>query len=470
MLPARLNRRRDRLSEAPRAPIEDAIPIWFVSPENWEDVRSRLGAGAERFAAACGFEPKPGRLQVLPNAEGGLAGVLFGDSSADGDRLGAGKLATQLPGGLYAFANAPRDPTLAALAFQLGLYRFERYKTAAGGRPRLTPPSGIDFDEAARIATAIARGRDLVNTPANDLGPEALEQEAARLAASFGATLDIIRGDDLLARNFPLIHAVGVAAAEPPRLVDFQWGRSDAPKVTLVGKGVVFDTGGLDIKPPSGMEIMKKDMGGAATALTLARLVMEAGIDVRLRVLIPIVENAISARAMRPGDIIRSRKGLTVEIGNTDAEGRLILADALALAAEDAPDLLFDFATLTGAARVALGPDLPPFYTDDEALAADIARHAHTESDPVWRLPLWRAYDAMLDSPIADLNNAPAGGFAGSITAALFLRRFVAGVKSWAHFDVYAWNPKPRAHGSQGGEIQTARALYAMLKQRFAKR
>ena len=270
-----------------------------------------------------------------------------------------------------------------------------------------------------------------------------------------------------LAAGFPLIAAVGAAAVEAPRLVDFTWGRVEAPRVTLVGKGVVFDTGGLDIKPASGMELMKKDMGGAAVALTLARLVMAERLNVRLRVLIPIVENAISGPAMRPSDIYRSRKGLTVEIGNTDAEGRLILADALSLAAEEAPELIFDFATLTGAARVALGPELPPFYTDDDGLAADISQFAADVCDPVWRLPLWRPYAAMLDSPAADLNNAPGSPFAGSITAALFLRRFVEGAKSWAHFDVYGWNPKPRAIGPQGGEIQAARALHALLTARF---
>src|SRR6185437_8149612 len=315
----------------------------------------------------------------------------------------------------------------------------------------LEAPEGVDFAKATRIAAAVAHGRDLVNLPANALTPSALEAEAVELAERFGAEVRIVMGEDLAA-GFPLIAAVGAAAAEAPRLVDFTWGRADAPKVTLVGKGVVFDTGGLDIKPANGMELMKKDMGGAATALTLARLVMEDRLDVRLRVLLPIVENAISGPAMRPGDIYRSRKGLSVEIGNTDAEGRLILADALTLAAEEAPDLLLDFATLTGAARVALGPDLPPFYTDDEALAAEIGRFAQATCDPLWRLPLWGPYDSMLDSPAADLNNAPSGGFAGSITAALFLRRFAAGAKCWAHFDVYAWNPKARATGPQGGE------------------
>ena len=338
--------------------------------------------------------------------------------------------------------------------------------TASRTAPKPAPTLEHDDPEAERIAAAIAFGRDLVNLPANALTPSALEREARSLAERFGAVVRVIQGEEL-ASGFPLIAAVGAAATEAPRLVDFTWGREDAPKVTLVGKGVVFDTGGLDIKPANGMDLMKKDMGGAATALALARLVMEDGLDLRLRVLVPIVENAISGPAMRPGDIYRSRKGLTVEIGNTDAEGRLILADALALACEEAPDLLFDFATLTGAARVALGPDLPPFYTDDDRLAADVARFARSQRDPVWRMPLWRPYDSMLDSPSADLNNAPGGPFAGSITAALFLRRFVDGAKSWAHFDVYAWNPKARATGPQGGEIQAARALRALLGERF---
>ena len=448
----------------------DAVPIWFVSPENWDEVRGAIGETSARFAAACGFEPKPGRLQLLPDASGGLAGALFGQAGAnagDRDPLAPGKLATALPGGDWRFANSAQDAELATLGFLLGLYRFDRFKVDASTQPRLAAPAGVDGENVECVAAAVAFGRDLVNAPANILGPAALENAATELAQAFDASVETIRGVELLGKNLPLIHAVGAAAFEAPRLVDFVWGRADAPKVTLVGKGVVFDTGGLDIKPANGMELMKKDMGGAATALTLARLIMESALDVRLRVLIPIVENSISARAMRPGDILKSRKGLTVEIGNTDAEGRLILADALALAAEEAPDLMFDFATLTGAARVALGPDLTPFYTDDEALARDIAHHAGRVRDPVWRLPLWRPYDSMLESPFADLNNAPGSPFAGSVTAALFLRRFAEGAKSWAHFDVYAWNPKPRAHGPQGGEIQSARALFDLLRTRF---
>ena len=455
---------------APSSPA--AVPVWFVDPETWRALRDDIGEPAASFADACGFQPSAGRLQLLPGPAGGLAGVLFGQATKNArgrDPLAAGKLATALPEGTYRFANAPHEPELAALAFLLALYRFDRYRADRSPRPRLVAPDEIDAARVERIAQAIAFGRDLVNTPANDLGPAALEQAATGLADEFGARCETTRGQALLERNLPLIHAVGRAAAEEPRLVDFTWGRADAPKVTLVGKGVAFDTGGLDIKPSSGMLLMKKDMGGAAAALSLARLIMQSDLGVRLRVLIPIVENAISGPAMRPGDILRSRKGLTVEVTNTDAEGRLILADALALADEETPDLLFDFATLTGAARVALGPDLPPFYTDDEDLAAAIAAGGAGVQDPVWRLPLWPPYEAMLESKAADLDNAPSGGFAGSITAALFLRRFVSAAKAWAHFDIYAWNPKARAHGPQGGEVQAARAVFALLEARYRR-
>ena len=457
------------------SPTPDATPIWLVSAENWPTVKSTtIGAAGAAFAERCGFEPKAGRLQLLPGEAGALVGVLFGVDAANAltrDPFAPGKLATALPEGAFRFANPPPDADLAALGFLLALYRYDRFKADRGPKPRLVAPDEVDAIRIQRIAEAIAYGRDLVNTPANVLGPNALEQEAVKLAEHFDASVAMVRGDELVGANFPLIHAVGRAGVEEPRIVDFSWGREDAPKVAIIGKGVTFDTGGLDIKPASGMEIMKKDMGGAATALTLSRMIMEAGLDLRLRTVIPIVENAISAPAMRPGDVLMSRKGLSVEIGNTDAEGRLILADALALADADAPELMLDFATLTGAARVALGPDLPPFYTDDDALAAQIASHAARVRDPAWRMPLWRPYDAMIEGSVGDISNSGTGaGMAGSITAALFLRRFVEKAKAWAHFDVYAWNPKPRAHGPAGGEIQAARALFELLCERYPRR
>jgi len=299
------------------------------------------------------------------------------------------------------------------------------------------------------------------------MGPQELEEAARAVANRHGAQLRVIVGDDLVTQNFPLIHAVGRAAARTPRLIDLTWGEPRYPKITLIGKGVCFDSGGLDIKPESGMLNMKKDMGGAATLLALAHMLMDRRAPLRLRLLIPAVENAISGSAFRPRDVYRSRKGLTVEIGNTDAEGRLILADAIALADEDAPDLIIDMATLTGAARVALGTEIPPFYTDDDALAAALAQSAARETDPLWRMPLWRPYDQLLESKTADLNNVASGNFGGSITAALFLRRFVTAAKAWLHFDIYAWNQTSKPGRPEGGECQGARALYRLLVERY---
>ena len=448
----------------------DAVPIWFVTTAAGEAGGGPLDAPTRVFSRAAGYEPRPGSHLLVPGANNELGGVLFGieeQKATNKNLFLPGKLAELLPSGSYRFANAPHDVRLAALAFALGSYRFTRYRKSDGKTVRLEIPEGVDASEISRMVEAAFLARDLINTPANDMGPAELEQAAREVASRFDAKISVIVGDDLLAQNFPLIHAVGRAAAGAPRLIDMTWGDRKAPKVTLVGKGVCFDSGGLDIKPDNAMLIMKKDMGGAANVLALAQMVMDAKLKVRLRVLIPAVENAISGSAMRPLDIYRSRKGITVEVGNTDAEGRLILADALALADEEAPELLIDMGTLTGAARVALGPELPPFYTDDEALAAKVAQHAAAENDPLWRLPLWRPYEAMLESKTADINNVSTSSFAGSITCALFMQRFVEAAKTWLHLDIYAWTPSAKPGRPEGGECQAARAVYALLKERY---
>ncbi|MGB3864668.1 MAG: leucyl aminopeptidase family protein, partial [Xanthobacteraceae bacterium] len=407
---------------------------------------------------------------VLPAADGAVAAVLFGldaPTSPKHDPFRPGQLPGLLPPGVYRFANTPDDARLAALAFALGCYRFSRYRKAETPDVRLVPPAGVDPDDISRIADAVTLARDLINTPANDMGPAELEAAARDLASSYDTSFNCIIGDDLKQNNFPLIHAVGMASPRAPRLIDFSWGDPAHPKVTLVGKGVCFDTGGLDLKPPGSMLNMKKDMGGAANVLALALMVMDAGLKVRLRVLIPAVENAVAGNAFRPLDVLPSRKGVSVEIGNTDAEGRLVLADALALADEETPDLLIDLGTLTGAARTALGPDLPPFYTSDEVLAAQLAQCAREERDPLWRMPLWPAYDTWLDSKVADINNAPSNGFAGSIVCALFLQRFVAAAKSWLHVDIYGWTPVAKPARPEGGECQAARAIFRLLSRRY---
>ena len=378
-----------------------------------------------------------------------------------------GQLATALPAGTYALAGAPVPPLEAAVGFGLGAYKFTRYKAASNGETRaLKLPAGVDRARVLAIVEGVWLGRDLINTPANDMGPDELEAAARALAKQHGATVTSIVGDDLLAQNFPMIHAVGRASPRAPRLIDLTWGPADARKVTLVGKGVCFDTGGLDIKPAAAMLLMKKDMGGAATALALGHMLMATSAPVRLRILLPVVENAVSGAAFRPGDVLASRAGLSVEIGNTDAEGRLVLADALALADEERPDLIATFSTLTGAARVALGPDLPPFFTDDEALAADIAAAGARVGDPVWRLPLWPAYDRNLDSDVAEINNVYESPFAGAITAALFMKRFVKKTRSYAHFDIYGWRPKAKPTGPKGGDPQAARLMLDVIERR----
>ena len=452
------------------APATPAIPIMFATKATWEPICAELPAQARQFSQANGFKAKPGACLTLPSADGKIARVVFGLEEATSkfrDLFRPGLLPGLLPPGVYRFANAPHDTRLATLAFALGSYRFSRYRKADAPGVRLVPPEGIDVAAITRMAEAVHLARNLINTPANDLGPEELELAARELATRFGADFNCIVGDELARQNFPLIHAVGMASPRAPRLIDLAWGDPDHPKVTLVGKGVCFDTGGLDLKASSGMLIMKKDMGGAANVLALALMVMDAKLKVRLRVLIPAVENAVAGNAFRPLDIFKSRKGLTVEISNTDAEGRLVLADALALADEEKPDLLVDMGTLTGAARVALGPDLPPFYTNDEALALDVARCAKRENDPLWRMPLWPPYDSWLDSKVANINNAPSGTFAGSITCALFLQRFVEHAKSWLHVDIYGWTPSARPARPEGGECQAARAIYKLLGERY---
>ena len=447
-----------------------AIPITFASKSTWDTIRGELPEQARQFADANGFAGKPGAYLTLPTAGGQIAGVLFGiedDSAKSRDPFRAGTLPGLLPAGVYRFANAPHDARLAVLAFALGRYRFGRYRKTDAPDVRLVPPDGIDTAEIVRMAEAATLARDLINMPSNDMGPAELAQAAKDVATRFGARFDCIIGDDLVTRNFPLIHAVGQTSSRAPRLIELNWGDPAHPNVTLVGKGVCFDTGGLDLKPSTGMLLMKKDMGGAANVLALAHMVMDAKLKLRLRVLIPAVENAVAGNAFRPLDVFPSRKGLSVEIGNTDAEGRLILADALALADEEKPDLLIDMGTLTGAARVALGPDLPPFYTWDEKLARDVAACATKENDPLWRMPLWPPYDSWLDSKVATITNAPSGTFAGSITCALFLQRFVEHARSWLHLDIYGWTPTAKPARPEGGECQAARAVYRLLSERY---
>lgn len=447
-----------------------AIPVHCVTKPGLPALLAELPLAGRRFAEAQGFAGKPGQHLVLPDASGAVAAVLLGVETADArrrDPFAPGRLATTLPAGDYVLRGEIGDPALAALGWLLQGYAFARYRKVAPAVARLVPPDGVDGEDLLRIATSVALARDLVNTPANDMGPAEIEAAIRALAAECGATATAIVGDELLARNFPMIHAVGRASPREPRLVDLVWGDPAHPRITLVGKGVAFDTGGLDLKTSAGMLLMKKDMGGAAAAIAAARMIMLAKLPVRLRLLVPAVENAVSGSSFRPGDVLASRKGLSVEIGNTDAEGRLILADALALADEEAPELLIDYATLTGAARTALGPDLPPFYTHDEGLAAEIARQGEAVNDPVWRMPLWPNYERMLDSRIADLNHVSGGAFASSVTAALFLNRFVEKTASYAHFDIYAWNPSSKPGRPEGGECQAARLTYALIRQLY---
>ncbi len=448
---------------------EGAIPVRFVGPDGPVDPSIR------GWAEANGFKGKPGQLLVAPDGQGGIATVLVGTGETF-DPMSARALSAKLPPGLYRLEAGPADAAKAALAFLLGTYVFDRYKARPDrDKVRLVAPEGMDVEAALRIASACALAREMVDTPAADMGPLQIETIAREIAAASGATLTVTTGDALLEDNYPAVHAVGRAAAphRAPRVIEIGWNldRAELPLVALVGKGVVFDSGGLNIKGGAGMRNMKKDMGGSAHALALGRLVMQARLPVRLVVLVAAVENAISGDAFRPGDVLNSRKGLTIEIGNTDAEGRLILADILTRASEHSPDLTLDFATLTGAARVALGPELPPLYTDDDALAADILEAGRAVGDPLWRMPLWPGYRASIETEMADLrNDSAAWAQAGSVTAALFLQRFAPTTGCWAHMDIFAWNPRARPGWPEGGEAMAMRACFEMLKRRFAPR
>jgi leucyl aminopeptidase len=456
----------DRLQLADPAP--GAIPITVVAESELETWLQGQPPTAAAWAGAQGFKGKAGETLALPGPDGAPQRILAGRGAETPDLWRLAGLATTLPEGLYRL-DAGAAPQAAALGWALGAYRFERYKADRRPRPRLAWPAGIDRDEVERLAGAIHRARDLVNTPAGDMGPSALAAAIDDVGRAHGARVAVTAGDDLLKRGYRAIHAVGRAAADPPRLVDLVWGDEAHPKLTLVGKGVCFDTGGLDLKTASGMQMMKKDMGGAATALGLAEAVMGAKLPVRLRLLVPAVENAVAGNAYRPLDVIPGRNGKTIEIGNTDAEGRVILSDALVEGGREKPELMLDFATLTGAARVALGPDLPALFANDEALAEALLAHGRAEDDPMWRLPLWPGYRALVEGETADLTNAPEGGMAGAITAALFLEAFVEKGVRWAHFDTYAWNQKSRPGRPKGGEALLLRACYAMVRERFTR-
>jgi leucyl aminopeptidase len=451
---------------------DGAVPITALTKPEFPAWLQTAPERERNWLTSIGFSAEGGKHALLPGESGKLAQVLvgLGDGPDDEGRMWAlAGLPTALPEASYRLDAVPRgtNATNLALGWALATYAFARYSAKPRPAAALLWPEAADRGRVERLAAAVFLARDLANTPAGDLGPEELAGEAVRVAKAADARYRVIVGDELLAENYPTIHAVGRASTRPPRLVDIVWGDPAAPRVTLVGKGVCFDSGGLDLKTASGMRLMKKDMAGAAIVLGLAQAIMDAGLPVRLRVLLPCVENAVSGNAMRPLDIVRTRKGLTVEIGNTDAEGRLILCDALAEASTEKPKLLIDMATLTGAARVALGPELAALFCNDEGLARSLLEAAAAAEDPMWRMPLWRPYRKMIDSKIADINNVSESPHAGAITAALYLQEFVEPEVPWAHLDVTAWNPQPRPGRPEGAEATALRALYAHIAGRF---
>jgi len=451
----------------------ESRPLWVVTEGELQSWLAGQSPPVAAWVRAHGFQAERHRVLSLPSVEGGIGGAVAGlgalASAGDLTLWHAAGLSDRLPSQPWHLATPlpPPAATRFLVGWLIGGYRMSRYRLDGSEPPRavLVPPMGADLEYADAAARATALARDLINTPANDLGPEELAQAAMDLASGHGARCQVLAGGELA--GYPMLRAVGAASARAPRLIDLRWGERDAPRVTLVGKGVCFDSGGLDLKPAAGMLLMKKDMGGAACALGLADLIMRLGVPVQLRVLIPAVENSVGGAAYRPGDVLRSRKGLTVEIGNTDAEGRLVLADALAEADVEQPDLLIDLATLTGAARTALGPELPAAYSPNEELLDALRRRGEEESDPVWPLPLWPGYDDELASKIADLGNVSASPFAGSIIAALFLQRFVTATRNWLHIDLYAWNGKERPGRPVGAEAQCVRGLFQLIRSRY---
>lgn len=479
---------RSAFRDAGKTP--NAARLTFVPQDTAIDAIPGLDEHARSWLKSGGFKPAAKKTALLPSRDGAIAGAVLGIGDGEtGEPCGpavllTGHLAQVLPAGDYALAEDIADKKLASIAWGLGAYRFEAYKardkTNGGGegdasnsaRPRLVLPDGPDRASILNTVEAVWFGRNLINTPASDLGPAELEAAARTLAARHNANIEVTTGDDLLAANFPMIHAVGRASDRAPRLIDLTWrkdgGSSSARTITIVGKGICFDTGGLDLKPAAGMLLMKKDMGGAASSLALAHMIMGHGLDVRLRVLIPAAENSVSGNAFRPSDILQSRLGKTVEVGNTDAEGRLVLADALALADADKPDTLISMATLTGAARVALGPDLPAFFSTDDAFAGDVTAAGQAIGDPLWRMPFWPGYDRTLESRVADMSNISDGPFGGAITAALFLKRFVSQARCYAHIDLYGWRPSANALCPGGGEPHAARAVFETLRAQLA--
>ncbi len=448
-----------------------AIAITPVNRTRFKEWLTAQPAATQTWVNSTGFTGEPGTVCLLPGPDGAIARVLFGLDEQDPWCWAhlPGKLPAKHSYRIDAILDA-RTADWASLAWQLACYQFTTCKTVRAPKdwPRLVWPDSANQPHVQRTVEAVALVRDLVNAPSGDMGPEDLGKVATQLAARFGAQITTIVGDALLDQNYPMIHAVGRASTRAPRLIDLRWGEEQAPKITIVGKGVCFDSGGLDLKSSSNMKLMKKDMGGAAHALGLALMIMDAKLPVRLRVLIPAVENSVSGNAFRPLDVLKSRKGTTVEVGNTDAEGRLILADCLCEADSEKPALLIDMATLTGAARTALGPDLPVLLTQDEALAADMQTASAYVNDPLWRLPLWKAYRRFLDSKTADISSASDSPFAGAITAGLFLQDFVSSATAWAHIDLFAWNPSARPGRPEGGEAMTIRALFHLIASRYA--